>query len=290
MFLNGNTAVLFVAQCMFVTGTVLMVTLGGIVGSELAPIPVLTTLPMSLMVVGTALTTVPASLAMRRFGRRAGFLAAAVTGVLACLLGVIALDASSFPLFCLVALLIGATVAFSQQFRFAAAESVPIASVPQAVSFILVGSIGGALLGPELAWRSPGWLPDRPFAGAFGAGLVCYGVAAAVLARLRAPPVSDSTEQADEPARRLPEIVLLPVVTAAILGGVVGQGVMTFVMTATPVSMHVVDGHSLADTAAVIRAHVLAMYVPSLFSGWLIARVGVRTVMALGVAAPNCAS
>ena len=61
MFLNRNTAILFLAQCLFVTGTVLMVTLGGIVGSELAPMPVLATLPMSLMIVGPAAATVPAA-------------------------------------------------------------------------------------------------------------------------------------------------------------------------------------------------------------------------------------
>ncbi len=285
MFLNRNTAILFLAQCMFVTGTVLMVTLGGIVGSELAPTPVLTTLPMSLMVIGTALTTVPASLTMRRVGRRAGFLGAAVIGVLACVLGVIALNVGSFLLFCLVAVLIGMTVAFSQQFRFAAAESVPLMNAGHAVSFILVGSIGGALLGPELAWRSPVWFPDTPYAGAFGTGVACYLLAGAVLSGLRAQPVFEAATGGAEPARSLSEIVLRPVVIAAILGGVVGQGVMTFVMTATPVSMHVVDGHSLAETASVIRAHVLAMYIPSLFSGVLIGWLGIRNVMSLGVVA-----
>jgi MFS family permease len=285
MFFNRNTAILFVAQCMFVTGTVLMVTLGGIIGSELAPTPVLTTLPMSLMVVGTALTTVPASMIMRRFGRQPGFVGAATVGMLACVLGVTALNASSFALFCVVGFMIGISVAFSQQFRFAAAESVPVTSVGHAVSFILVGSIGGALMGPELAWRSPAWLPEQPYVGAFGAGLVCYLIAAACLSALRAPQPMTTAEATDEPARPVAEIVLLPVVTAAIIGGIVGQGVMTFVMTATPVSMHVVDGHNLADTAGVIRAHVLAMYVPSLFSGFLIGWLGVRSVMSLGIVA-----
>ena len=239
----------------------------------------------TLMVLGTALTTIPASMIMRRVGRRLGFLGAAVTGVFACLLGVMALHAASFVLFCVVAGMIGVTVAFSQQFRFAAAESVPLMNAGHAVSFILVGSIGGALLGPELAWRSPTWFPDEPYAGAVGAGLVCYLLACGFLTGLRAPPLSDAPSASGQLARRLPEIVSQPVVFAAILGGVVGQGVMTFVMTATPVSMHVVDGHSLADTAAVIRAHVLAMYVPSLFSGLLIGWFGVRNVMALGVVA-----
>ncbi|MGE0622919.1 MAG: MFS transporter [Pseudomonadales bacterium] len=285
MFLNRNTAILFLAQCMFVTGTVLMVTLGGIVGSELAPMPVLATLPMSLMVVGTALTTVPASLIMRRLGRRAGFVGAALVGVTACLLGVAALKAGSFPLFCGVAAMIGVTVAFSQQFRFAAAESVPLANAGHAVSFILVGSIGGALLGPELAWRSPTWFPEQPYAAAYGAGTVCYVAAALLLGGLRPQAVLAMGGADGTPSRTIAEVVLQPVVIAAILGGVVGQGVMTFVMTATPVSMHVVDGHSLADTASVIRAHVLAMYIPSLFSGVLIGWLGVRTVMSLGVVA-----
>lgn len=285
MFFNRNTAILFVAQCMFVTGTVLMVTLGGIVGSSLAPTPVLTTLPMSFMVIGTALTTVPASLLMRRFGRRSGFVSAALVGVLACLLGVTALNLSSFPLFCTVGFMIGVSVAFSQQFRFAAAESVPVTSVGHAVSFILFGSIGGALMGPELAWRSPGWLPEHPYVGAFSAGVVCYLIAGACLGALNAPRAATHSDGDHQAPRPLAAIVLLPVVTAAIIGGVVGQGVMTFVMTATPVSMHVVDGHNLADTASVIRAHVLAMYVPSLFSGLLIGWLGVRSVMGLGVVA-----
>jgi MFS family permease len=91
--------------------------------------------------------------------------------------------------------------------------------------------------------------------------------------------------QDDQGPRPLLAIIALPVVLAAVLGAMVGQGVMTFVMTATPVSMHVVDGHTLADTAAVIRAHVIAMYLPSLFSALLIGWLGVRLVMFLGVLA-----
>jgi len=286
--LNRNTAVLFIAQCMFVSGTVLMVTVGGIVGSSLSPTRVLATLPMSLMVVGTAISAVPASLLMQRFGRRTGFVGAALVGIGACQLAILALNQEHFVLFCIAATLIGVTVAFSQQFRFAAAESVPLASVSQAVSFILLGSIGGALLGPELAARSPGWSPDQPFAAAFLGAAGCYALAVVALVMFRARQELGTEEVDDEAPRRLMAIIVLPVVTAAVLGGVVGQGVMTFVMTATPVSMHVVDGHSLADTASVIRAHVIAMYLPSLFSGFLIGWLGARQVMLVGVIALGC--
>lgn len=286
LLLNRNTAVLIVAQCMYVSGTVLMVTVGGIAGSTLSPTPVLATLPMSFMVVGTALATVPASLGMQRFGRRAGFTASALLGITACQLAAYALNAESFALFCLAGGLIGVTVAFSQQFRFAAAESVQLSLVSKAVSLILLGSIGGALLGPELAARSPEWTPEQPFQGAYLAATVTYGLAFLALLAFRNPAPSSGGGGDEEGSRRsILSIVLLAVVTAAILGGMVGQGVMTFIMTATPVSMHVVDGLSLADTAGVIRAHVLAMYLPSLFSGALISWIGVRQVMLLGVVA-----
>jgi MFS family permease len=282
--LNRNTVILFIAQCMFVSGTVLMVTVGGIVGSAMSPAPIWTTLPMSLMVVGTAVAAIPASLLMQRFGRRAGFVSAALLGVGASQLGAWSLNAESVPVFCTTALLIGISIAFSQQFRFAAAESVPAAKVSQAISFILLGSIGGAFLGPELAAQSPNWTPEQPFRGGFLAASGCYLIAALVLLGVRVNTSADAGIETEESPRSLRSIILLPVVTAAVLAGVVGQGVMTFVMTATPVSMHVVDGHTLADTASVIRAHVLAMYLPSLFSGFLISWFGVRKIMFLGLA------
>lgn len=286
VLLNRNTIVLVIAQCMYVSGTVLMVTVGGIAGSSLSPTPVLATLPMSLMVVGTALATIPASLSMQRFGRRAGFAASALLGIAACQLAAYALNVENFVLFCAAGALIGVTIAFSQQFRFAAAESVPTPLVSKAVSLILLGSIGGALLGPELAARSPEWTPAQPFEGAYFAATIAYGLALLALLAFSNPEPGDESEGEAEGSRRsLLSIVLLPVVTAAILAGMVGQGVMTFIMTATPVSMHVVDGHSLADTAEVIRAHVLAMYLPSLFSGVLIGWIGVRRVMFLGIVA-----
>ena len=220
MLLNRNTAVLLIAQCMYVSGTVLMVTVGGIAGSSLSPTPVLATLPMSLIVVGTALATIPASLSMQRFGRRAGFASSALLGIAACQLAVYALQAESFVLFCIAGALIGVTVAFSQQFRFAAAESVPLNMVSKAVSLILVGSIGGALLGPELAARSPEWTPEQPFKGAYFAATGTYLLAFLALLVFRNPdPHGDGDGDKAESHRSLLSVILLPVVTAAILGG-----------------------------------------------------------------------
>lgn len=282
--LQRNLIVLFLSQLCFTSGSVLLVTIGGIVGTSLAPLPSLATLPVSLMVVGTAATTIPAAMTMQRFGRRRGFVGAAAVGIAAALTGAAALSAEVFWGFALAALGIGATLAFAQQFRFAAAESVPPERAGQAISLILVGSIGGALVGPELVARSALLDPERPFRFAMLSLVGLYLLAGALFSLLRD---GHGTRIAadDAPARPLAEVVRQPVFLTAVLGGVVGQGVMTFLMTATPVSMHVVDGHSIAETAGVIRAHVVGMYAPSLASAALIGFLGARRLMAVGVAA-----
>lgn len=276
-----NVVVLFFGQVIFLTGTVTLVTLGGIVGSQIAPDPALATLPLSLMVVGTAAGTVPAALLMQRIGRRAAFLGAAGLGFLGAAIAGAGLGASSFAAFTAGAALVGVTLAFSAQFRFAAAESVPPDRVGWAVSIILVGSIGGAILGPEIVARSPGFNPEQPYQGAMYALAAVYVVGAAVLLGFRNV-AADRAEGEALPPRPLPSVVAQPRFLVAMAAAVVGQGAMVFVMTATPLSMHVVDGYSIEETARVVQAHVVAMYLPSLVSAPLLARLGTTRLMAVG--------
>lgn len=276
-----NVVVLFFGQVIFLTGTVTLVTLGGIVGSQIAPDPALATLPLSLMVVGTAAGTVPAALLMQRIGRRAAFLGAAGLGFCGAVIAGAGLGASSFAAFTAGAALVGVTLAFSAQFRFAAAESVPPDRVGWAVSIILVGSIGGAILGPEIVARSPGFNPEQPYQGAMYALAAVYVVGAAVLLGFRNV-AADRAEGEALPPRPLPSVVAQPRFLVAMAAAVVGQGAMVFVMTATPLSMHVVDGYSIEDTARVVQAHVVAMYLPSLVSAPLLARLGTTRLMAVG--------
>ena len=281
MRLPRNLVLLFAGQVIFVTGTVIVVTLGGIVGSQIAPEPALATLPLSVMVVGTAAATVPAALIMQRIGRRAAFLGAAAAGLGGALLAGFALGASNFTGFTLGAGLIGMTLAFSAHFRFAAAESVAPDRVGWAVSIILVGSIGGAVFGPEFVARSPALNPDAPYQGAMFAVAALYGLGGLLLLGYRNV-AADAGGDSSLPARPLTQVVAQPRFLVAMTAAVVGQGAMVFVMTATPLSMHVVDGYSIEETARVVQAHVVAMYLPSLASAPLIARLGTTRLMALG--------
>ena len=281
--LKRNIAILLVAQMVAITATISLVTLGGIVGHDLAPTPALATLPLSLFVVGTAMATVPAAWSMSRIGRARGFACGAGLGLGGALLSMTAMATASFPLFCVGAVFVGFSAAFSQQYRFAAAESVGSRWAAQAVSVILLGSIAGALLGPELAVRGESWMEGAPFAGTFLGVGACYLVAGALLLMLRDDRAQTGTPTGGEmrPLRRMVGRWLFVV---PVLGAAVGQGVMVFVMTAAPLAMHVADGHSLATAAAVVQAHVLAMYIPSLFTGALIGRYGAVRVMLAGTA------
>ena len=258
-----------------------MVALGGIIGSELASNKAFATLPLSMTVVAVAATTIPATMLMKRIGRRKGSALASVSSAIAMIIAIVALYFASFPLFVLAAMLFGVNMAFTQQYRYAAAESVDAKYVPRAVSLVLVGSIGGALLGPELATRGQFWIESIPYGGTLAVLGVLY-VAQSVLFLFMGAFKHEQAEDDDTAVRTTSELMRQPVFIVAVLGGTVGYGLMTLIMTATPLSMHVNEGFSLQETASVIRWHVLGMYVPSLFSGFLIEWFGVRRLMLAG--------
>ena len=280
---NRNLVLLLLCQFIAVSGSVVIVTIGGLVGAALSPDPALATLPLSIMVVGTALATVSAAMLMRRAGRRIGFVIGAAIAAGAGFFAAYALYVDSFAYFCIGVGLYGVNNAFVQQYRFAAAESVPAAVASRAISLVLLGAIGGAFFGPLLATVGQHFIESHVYMGSMLAIGALQVIAIILLHGLKEPLAVASGSAAHTSERPLRTIVLQPAFVVAVLASVVGYGVMTLVMTATPLSMHVHDGLSLRDTAWVIQSHVLAMYVPSLFSGVLIARLGVVRVLLLGL-------
>jgi MFS family permease len=284
------------AQALGSAGVSMIVLVGGIVGSRLAPSPAWSTLPVAAMVVGLAASSAPAALLMKRIGRRPGFLLGAALAALASCLGAWAMARGSFALLCAATALIGANGAFVSQYRFAAAESADAARTAKAVSLVLAGGVLAGLLGPALGRIGKDWFGAAPFAGSFLLAAGLYAAAGLLLSLLRgtlaqrpagrAGPASAETESAaGEPAAGRPLGVILrqPQALAALLAGIVSYAVMTFTMTAAPVSMNVLDHHSLNQAGFVIQSHIVAMYAPSFFTGFLMARLGLVPSMLLGV-------
>ena len=276
-----NILVLLVCQLISATGAIILVTLGGIIGAGLTENPAFATLPVSIMVVSIAATTIPATILMRKVGRKLGFSMASLCSVASVLLAAFALNASSFPIFVAAAGLFGINMAFTQQYRYAAAESVAADYAPRAISFVLLGAIGGALIGPELLRYGQFFFPSVQHGGTLGALAVLYLVQSVLFYAL-GPMRGEEPESHPNLQRPIGKIVRQPIFLVAVLGGVTAYAVMTLIMTATPLSMHINDGFSLEETSKIIRSHVLGMYVPSLFSGFLIERLGIVRMMSFG--------
>jgi len=273
--------VLFFAQCFGQTAAPILVLLGGIIGTRIAPSPDLATLPLAFMIMGIASATIPASMLMANFGRKAGFVGGTCWAILASLLAAWSVQQSSFYLFCFASFLIGNYAAFLQQFRFAVAESVPVDEVPKSLSILMLAGIVAAILGPEVGRRFSvvEGLPE--YVGSFLglAALLTTSMLVLVVFYRNTTVVANKFEGEERP---LPEILKQPALILAISSAVVGYTIMSLIMTATPVSMHEMDHLSLDDTTWVVQSHILAMYIPSLFSGFLIARFGVMRIIQIG--------
>lgn len=277
--MHRQVALLASAQALVQIVSVVVMTIGALAGASLSPDPAWATAPVAAMFLGTAIATFPASMWMARVGRRPGFLAGAVLGVAAGLVAALGMMWGSLLLLCAGTFLAGAYQGFAQFYRFAAAEVADAAYRPRAISLVLAGGVVAALVGPWLARAGIGLF--APFAGSFLVMAAASVLAVAVLWRLQVPQPQQSGP-APVAARPWLAIVRQPVYLVALFGAVTGYGVMILAMTATPLAMaH--HHHGLNETAMVIQLHVLGMFLPSFFTGSLIARFGVLRIMLAGV-------
>jgi len=276
-----NVVLLAASQALFQTTSVLIMTIGGLAGYMLASDKALATLPIAAMTVGTAIATIPASLLMARIGRRGGFILGTLLGAAGGLLGIAALLLGSFWLFCFAHMFAGAYQGFAQFYRFAAADAASVEFRSRAISLVLAGGVFAAFAGPALASVTRDLSLAGPFVASYGAIVVVNLIALGIVSLIRvAPPPAEAFP---EPARPLAVIARQPAFVVALGGAAIGYGVMIMAMTATPLAMADVR-LDLADTAAVIRWHTLGMFVPSFFTGALIARFGAPRIMLAGMA------
>ena len=274
-----NALILAASQAIFgATSTALVVT-SGLIGSTLAPSVAWATLPMALSIVGTAVTTFPISLMMRRVGRRTGFVLCALAGAAGAFLGAYAIFQRSFPLFLLGCLITGIYQASASYYRFAAADTASPAFRPKAISWVMTGGIVAALVGTFMVMATTNLFAPVTFAGTWVAMAVVALVGAAILLFIDIP----LTQKHDAPSGRpLGVIARQPRYIVAAMTAMLAFGIMVLVMTATPVAM-LGCGFSVKDSSWVIQWHALAMFVPSFFTGSLITRFGAEKISAIGM-------
>jgi len=285
MQLPRNLWVLALAQPLALSSTSMLILIGGILGSKLAPTANLATLPITLMVVGTALTSIPAAMIMKKTGRKAGMLFGFSLGLTGALINMLAAINGQFTLMLVGSALIGSANAFAQQIRFAAIDSVQNESqISTALSIIMLSSLVAAFIGPETGVFGKNLIASpHGFAGSF---LLLTGLyVAAMTALLFYQNETSETVSPDHPVRPLATIMKQPIFIIAVVAATIGYGLMSFIMTATPISMHEMQHHSLENTKWVIQSHIVAMFLPSLFSAFLIRLFGIEKLIIAGVIA-----
>ena len=281
--MNRNLFILILSQVFGFTAATVTVFISGIIGSDLSSIKTLSTLPPSIYVVGTAAATIFAAKIMSIIGRRLGFIFASVAGSISCLIGAYAIIIESFFIFCFAKFILGATMAFTHQYRFAAAESVEKEKAPKAISSLLLAGIVAAFLGIGLANYTKNFVSDYLYVGSYLTLAVLTLIPSFLLFFFKDIREISFVSNKENNSRNYSEFFSDPKFLQAITSAAFAYAVMSFLMTATPISMHIVHQLSLEKTGIVLQFHVLAMFLPSLVTGNLIKKFGYSNMMYLGV-------
>ncbi|MFY8038334.1 MAG: MFS transporter [Bosea sp. (in: a-proteobacteria)] len=273
-----NVRILTVAQALGGATPPIIVSLGGVIGMQLADDKALATLPVSLLNIGLACAVIPAAWLMRRYGRRIGYIIGCLAGVISGIVAAAGTARGAFWLFCLGTFLSGFYIAFVQSYRFAAIDSASESYKARAISLVMVGGLFAAVIGPQTVIWTRELTPLYPFAASFLALSGLALMAMLVVSLLNAP----APKKQVSGGRPLGEIMRQPRFITAVICGLMSYGLMTFLMTAAPMAM-VACGHSIGEAALGIQWHVLAMFAPSFFTGDLINRFGKDRITAAGL-------
>ncbi|TWX54529.1 MFS transporter [Colwellia hornerae] len=280
--LPKNIWLLFIAQPLVMAASPVIVFIGGILSTSMADDPSLATLPVTVMILGVACGAIPAAMLAKNKGRRFAIFSGYSVGLVATLTAMVSAIIANFELFVFAGLLFGISTSFIQQLRFAAIESIKDdKDIPTVLSILMLSGIFSAFLGPEIAVVAKDWLAS-PY-GYAGSFLVLAGlIVCAMIIMLNFKNTQIESHQQVGDTRPLSEIIKQPIFIIAILSAAIGFALMSYLMTATPLSMHQMSGHSLHDTKWVIQSHIAAMFIPSLFTAWLVKRIGLKSLMLIG--------
>lgn len=274
-----NTLILSVAQGLSITTTSINMINTGLVGAMLATNPSYSTIPPSLQFLTIALTLIPVSLLMGKFGRRSMFLLGSLAAFIGCLIIAFSIIDKSFYLFIVGSILLGFSQANQQFYRYAAADNVSNNLKSKAISLVLAGGVIAAVVGPEVSRYSFDLFPDYIYLATYllAASIQIINFTILIFIKIKKPEVTAKK------IRPLKDILMQKTLIIAILAAAVGYSLMSFIMTATP--LQIVNICKLGNSASstVIQWHIIAMFAPSFFTGSIISRFGNRKVMLVGI-------
>ncbi len=279
-----NVAVLVAAQAILGAQIPMIFVIGGLAGAMLSPNICLATLPISVIVFSSMTTAPWISPLMQHRGRRFGFVLGAVAGAVGALIATYGLYSGSFLWLLVGSYFTGIYMSAQGFYRFAAADTASDSFKPKAISYVLAGGLLSALIGPQLnKVVQDAWVV--PFLGSYLAVVALNVVGMTVFLGLDLPKGTRGTQQTAPlvPPRNRRTLLRDPVIAVAIICAMVSYALMNVVMTSTPLAV-VGCGFTTGNASDIVSAHVIAMYLPSFFTGHLIARFGVTRIVGAGLA------
>ncbi|MDO5643620.1 MAG: MFS transporter, partial [Paracoccus sp. (in: a-proteobacteria)] len=277
-----NVAILVIAQAVMGAQMPLIFTIGGLAGMVLSPDPCFSTLAISMIVLGSAISARPLAALMQHHGRRTGFQVAALAGMLGAGVSALGLYEGSFALYIAGSLLTGVYMAAQGFFRFAATDTAPEDFAPRAISFVMAGGLASAFVALGILRLTDG-VSAIPYLYTYAAivGLNLAGLVLFSFLDIPRPPAARAPGGGGG-GRPMAEILHDPAIIVAMICGLVAYALMNLVMTSTPLAM-VGCGLSQTQAGNVVFLHVLAMFAPSFVTGHLINRFGAARIVGLGL-------
>lgn len=276
-----NVAILVAAQALLGAQMPIIFILGGLAGLSLASNPCFATLPISMIILGSVIAATPLSAFMQKYGRRAGFILGAVFGATGASISAYGLYIQSFPIFITGSLFTGVYMSGQGFYRFAAADTSTEDFRPKAISYVLAGGLAAAVIGPQLVKLTADAMVI-PFLGSYLTVIAINLVGSLMFLFLDIPTPLAPVEGAPAGRSRM-ELLKTPMIAVAIICAMVSYALMNLVMTSTPLAV-VGCGFERNTAADIVSSHVLAMYIPSFFTGHLIARYGPVKIISIGLA------
>jgi len=283
-----NIWIIVITASLCTTAAPFFMLAGALMGAVLAPKPEWATVPIAALILGSSSMMVPAIFTLRTLGRKMGTMLGIGLLITSAFVCAYAAARASFSILVAGSILLGCGMAFLQQLRFAVIESLDKQSaIPGALSLLVLSGAFAAFLGPELALLGTKLFsqntqdPTAMYTGSYLLLALVNVVAFIVFTQFKNPVIQQESPEKQEP-RSILEIAKSPLFLSAIAAAAAGFGVMSFLMTSTPVTMHQIHGHSIEDAKWVIQSHMLAMFLPSLITGKLINRFGEGKVILSG--------
>ena len=232
------------AQAILGSQMPMYIILGGLVGQSLASNVCYATLPISLLIVGSMISSPILSNLMQSTTRRLGLIVGNLAGLIGSLTSLLGICFESFEFFLLGSFVSGAYMASQAFYRFAATDDCEDRFKARAISTVLSGGLIAAILGPSLVKISLSLNNSIPFLYSYLGIVILNCLGPFILSYIKPIPLAKSSggninDNSNKTNLNRPLVTIFksPVIVVSIICSMIAYGVMNLIMTSSPIAI-----------------------------------------------------